>query len=287
MFRKPISLRWKIALGVASIVTLCLIYTLISHRMHAFNPSDKTIPTWRQLYDEGFVKSIYEKHETRLAPSGSYVAFCTYNVPRLVQSTWLWIDASATLQRLVAGLVVSVLISVVLGMAMGCYPPVESYFLPPLSFLSRVPPPAALAVLFALFGTDFKMYVALIAVGLVPVLAQAIFRAAKADVPEELISKAYTLGASQLQCIWDVIYKHILPKVLEFTRLQIGPAMVYIILAEMLVAGDGFGYRIRLQMRVLDMRIVYVYIVYLGLAGMLIDTAFRRTTRWLCPWYEQ
>jgi ABC-type nitrate/sulfonate/bicarbonate transport system permease component len=35
------------------------------------------------------------------------------------------------------------------------------------------------------------------------------------------------------------------------------------------------------------MSLVYVYLVFLGAAGFLIDMAFIRCQRWVCPWYEQ
>ena len=53
------------------------------------------------------------------------------------------------------------------------------------------------------------------------------------EVPQELIDKSYTLGASNLEVVWCVIVRFILPKLLDAIRLQIGPAMVYLIAAEM------------------------------------------------------
>src|SRR5207244_2314758 len=119
----------------------------------------------------------------------------------------------------------------------------------------------------------------MVAFGILPTLAQAVFEAAKKDVPDELIYKSYTLGASQGELIWNVIYKHILPRVLEAIRLQIGPSMVYLLAAEMMVADVGFGYRIRLQSRLLDMRVVYVYLFILGLAGFVMDNVLIRLRR--------
>src|SRR5260370_2150293 len=78
-------------------------------------------------------------------------------------------------------------------------------------------------------------------VGLIPTLAQTVFHAAKEDVPEELLFKARTLGATQAECIWDVIFKYILPKVLEAVRLPLGPALVYLIPAVVIVCEVGFG----------------------------------------------
>ena len=168
---------------------------------------------------------------------------------------------------------------------MGCYSPVEALFLPPLSFLAKIPPTAMLAVFYALVGIQFGFYVAMIAFGVLPTLAQSVYQAAKKDVPEELIDKGRTLGASQPELIWNIIYKQILPRILEAIRLQIGPAMVYLIAAEWGNTDVGFGFRVRSQSRLLHMNVVYVYLFYLGLIGLAIDFGLTWTRRKLCPWF--
>ena len=69
-------------------------------------------------------------------------------------------------------------------------------------------------------------------------------------------------------------------------RLSIGPAMVYLLAAELLVSDEGFGYRIRLLSRRLDMMVVYPYLVLLAGFGFGMDHALRGLRGWLCPWYE-
>ncbi|MBI3469085.1 MAG: ABC transporter permease subunit [Planctomycetes bacterium] len=268
MLRQPIAWRWQVSLGLASVLALVSVYTYLAARQHGINPDDRTLPTWHQLLTDGLLKVFKSKH------SGT-------------EQAWIWADTKATFNRLVAGLVLGVLFSVIVGLLMGCYSPIEAFFLPPLSFLAKIPPTAMLAVFFVMAGTGTGMFVTMIAFGVLPTLAQTIYHAAKEDVPEELLFKAYTLGASQVECIWDVVYKHTLPKILEGVRLQVGPAMVYLIAAEMLVGDVGFGYRIKMQGRLLDMSVVYIYLACLGLAGYLIDRAFILVQRKLCPWYAQ
>jgi NitT/TauT family transport system permease protein len=136
--------------------------------------------------------------------------------------------------------------AVVLGLLMGCFTPIEAFCHPPLSLLSQIPPTAALAVFFVLVGTGQEMYVAMIAFGILPALAQTVYLAVK-EFPEELQYKSYTLGATHAEVIGSIILAQVLPKLLDALRLVIGPAMVYLIAAEMVVGDVGFGYRIRLQ----------------------------------------
>jgi NitT/TauT family transport system permease protein len=286
MIRKPIAPGWHVALGVASFVTLGALYTTLSAVVHAEQPNNKTIPTWRQMYEEGFRPAFVPRAET--LPYSEWDAArgqLVWGERRVVHPPLVWVDGRATLARLFAALGLAVLIAVPLGLLMGCYQAVEAYFVPPLSFLAKIAPTAMIAVFMTVTTTVFQFYVAIITFGLIPILAQTVFHAAKEDVPEELLFKARTLGATQVECIWDVIFKYILPKVMEAVRLQIGPAIVYLMAAEWARGEVGFGCRMRLLQKSLDMSIIYTYLLTLGLFGLLADRVFIWLQRKLCPWY--
>ncbi len=265
MIRQPISFRAHVALGVISVVVLLAAYTALSYRQHQRNPDDRTIPDWTQLAD-GVTRV--------LKPQQRYDG-----------ASWLWVDAKATFGRHFTGLAIGVLSAVVIGLAMGCFAPIEALLLPPLSCLAKIPPTAMLAVFFVLVGTGVELYVAMIAFGVIPTLAQAIYQSARTDVPEELIYKAYTLGASHPELIWNVTFKQILPRIIEAVRLQVGPAMVYLIAAEYAIGDIGFGFRLRMQQRLSDMSTVYVYLVVLAGIGFLMDYSLTWLRRLMCPWF--
>ena len=264
MIRRPIKRTTAIALGIASLVLLLGAYTWLSYRQHARNPDDTTIPTWGQLAHG--VKSAIEVN------------------PRS-NDRWLVADAKASGYRLFIGLALGTVGAVALGMWMGCFSSAEAFFSPPLALLAKVPPTAALAVFFVLVGTDTPMYIAMIAFGILPTLAMTIYLSVK-EFPEELQYKAYTLGASHFEVIWAVIFRYVLPKLIDAVRLVIGPAMVFLIAAEMLVGDVGFGYRIRLQSKLLNMNVVYPYLALLAAFGFGMDSLLTLARRKLCPWYE-
>ena len=240
-------------------------YTWLSHHQHQKNPRDTTIPTWSQLA-EG-VKTATE-------------------VNRRSEERWIVVDAKATATRYFLGLGLGMIGSLVIGLMMGCFTPAEAFFYPPLSLLAKVPPTAALAVFFVMVGTDTNMYVAMIAFGVLPTLALSVHLAVK-EFPLELQYKAYTIGASHLEVICSIIFRYVLPKLLDATRLVIGPAMVYLIAAEMVVGDVGFGYRIRLQSKLLNMNVVYPYLALLAAFGFLMDYLLRLLRSWWCPWFQK
>ncbi len=250
-------------LSILSVAIMLSAYSMLSVRQHRINPEDTTIPTWTQLSD-GVIKSI------EINPRSG--------------DRWLQVDSLATLGRLFYGLLLGILGAIAIGLLMGCFPVFESLFIPPMSILAKIPPTAALAVFFVLVGTDTEMYVAMIAFGVLPTLSQSIYFSVR-EIHDELLYKAYTLGASRLELIWNIIVRSIFPKLLDNVRLQIGPAMVYLIAAEMVVGDVGFGYRIRLQSRLLNMNIVYTYLVVLAVFGFSMDYFLKIIQKKWFPWY--
>jgi len=263
MIRQPIKTRWVIALGVVSVVAMLASYTWVSWKQHKANPGDTTIPTWSQL--KGGVVKAFQAHANG--------------------ERWVVADAKASAFRLFLGMLFGVLIALVFGVSMGCLKHVESVLLPPLTLVALVPPTAALAVYFVLVGTGTSMYVTMIALGTGATMARSTYLAVR-DFPMELLYKGYTLGASSLELIVSVILRHVLPKFIDTVRLHIPPAMIFLIAAEMVCGDVGFGYRIRLQSRLLNMDVVYPYLAMLAAFGFAMDFAFRMLQQVCCPWYK-
>jgi NitT/TauT family transport system permease protein len=262
MIQMPISRGTTIALGVLSIALLLVCYTFLANRQHARNPTDTTIPTWSQLR-AGVRKAV--------------------TADPIRGERWLVEDAKATGTRLLLGLAVGVCGAVFLGVLMGCFPVVEVFLLPPLKFFSRIVPTAALAVFFVLVGTGLNMYVTMIVFGIAPGLAIGVSIGVK-EFPPELKNKTYTLGASDVETIISAVCRYVFPRMIEQIKLSVGPAMVYLIAAELLVGDVGMGYRIRILSRRLEMQVVYPYLVFLAGFGFFIDFLLGWIKRKLCPW---
>jgi len=255
----------RIAISIISIIVMLAGYTWLSHKQHVKNPKDKTIPTWTQL-KEGVQKIL--KPNKR---SGE---------------RWLVEDSKESAKRLFLGLLWGVVGAIVIGVCMGCFPIFEAAVAPYLAVLAKLPPTAALALFFVMLGTGMGMYVGIIVVGILPILAQSIYLSIK-DIPTELINKGVTLGASKAEVIFNIIVKQVLPRILNSIRLQIGPALVYLIAAEYACAHLGFGYRLRLQARLVNMDVVYPYLAILIIFGFVMDWLLKVLQHRMCRWYVE
>ncbi len=237
------------------------LYFFMSFRQHEINPKDTTIPTITQLM-KGFSKITAVSHRGQ---------------------TWIGQDSKATLYRLFLGIGMSVILSLLIGLSMGCFAFLEAFLLPINALLAKLPPTAMLAVFFVLTGTDTTMFIAMIVFGLTPTISQNIYLAVK-QIPMETIYKSYTLGGNSFEIVYKIIFKMVLPAIIDSIRLSIGPAMVYLIAAEMVVGDVGFGYRIRIQSRLLNMSVVYTYLAFLAFFGFFMDFLLKYIKSRLCSW---
>lgn len=265
MIRRPISQRLGIILQVVSVLLIIGIYSFLSWRQHVINPIDKTIPTLHQFVD-GW--------KTLCSPDSS-------------KRYWLIDDFSRSGQRFGLGMLAGVSAAFLIGILMGVYPIIEAFCRWPVRIMGSVPPTAMLAIYFVVFGIELKMYIAMIAFGIFPGLAMSIYRAVITDVSEHAISKAYTLGSDSLEVITSVVLQQILPRIIEFVRIAVGPALIFLIAAEWANADVGFGYRLKLQSRLQNMNVVYTYLAILAITTSLIDYYLLILRKRLCGWFEK
>ena len=155
---------------------------------------------------------------------------------------------------------------------MGLQRRVKHAFGPFLTFVSLVPPLAILPILFITLGVDEFSKVALIFIGVFPLIARDILLATE-QIPQEKLVKALTLGASRT--------RHHLPP-----RDAAGAAAadrhrapgarrgwLFLIAAEAIASTEGLGYRIFLVRRYLAMDVILPYVAWITLLGFAFGLA--------------
>jgi NitT/TauT family transport system permease protein len=255
----------KRIITVISVILAIAGYTWWSHQRHAADPRDRMVPSWSQMV-EGFERVSHMDEDDHVR--------------------WIVADAKATGLRLVTGLSVSVALAFILGILMGCFHAVEAACLWWVSALAKIPWSSIVVVIFMAVGTGPELYATVIAVAVVPTLAEGLFLLVR-DVPDEMLWKARTLGASRTEVVWNVITRMVAPKFVDNVRLQFGPAMVYLIAAELLCAYLGFGYRINKFARQTHMDVVFIYIIALGLFGFAVNWLLTQFRDRAFPWHQK
>lgn len=267
MLRQKCSTFTRVCLMILSVLMLVGVYSYLSHKQHQINPDDTTVPTWAQMYD-GLMYSVRIQEEEGEFQGRSMILE----------------DLKASGLRLFLGFAVGVFGAMFLGFLMGSFWLIESSFEIPIALGQKLPVTAALAIFLVTFGKGLGMYTAMIAFSVLPILTASIVLAVK-DIPDELVYKAYTIGASNLEVISSVFFRIALPKVWDNILLMLGPAIIALIAAEMIVGSEGIGVRIRIFMRRGMMDIVNPYLAVTLISFYLVEYV-TKGFRWLtCQWY--
>ena len=197
----------------------------------------------------------------------------------------LWLDTSASLVRLLIGVGISAVISLILGMAIGLLPFARSSISSFVAVLSMVPPLSLLPILFIMFGLGELSKVVLIIIGITPFMTRDLSQRVL-DIPTEQLIKAQTIGASSWVIALRVALPQVLPRLISNVRLSLGSAWLFLIAAEAVASDVGLGYRIFLVRRYLAMDIILTYVVWITLLAFLIDWALKTLSRKAFPWME-
>ncbi len=196
----------------------------------------------------------------------------------------LWLDTAASCQRFSIGMGF-VALGIVIGLYMGTFPIVESLLYRFFVFADKIPPLLLLPILFIVFDVGELSKIALVVIGVLPGVVLDACQRTK-EVPHEQFYKAQTLGASESEIAWSVIFPQILPKMLGTLRLNFKAAWSYVIAGECIAASVGIGYRIFVLRRYVAMDIIIPYVIWATLIMFLLDYIFQ----WLekrFKWVEQ
>jgi NitT/TauT family transport system permease protein len=97
---------------------------------------------------------------------------------------------------------------------------------------------------------------------------------------------SYTLGARRREVIRLVMWRAAMPGVFDALRLCNGWAWTYLVVAELIAANEGLGYRVLKFSRFLQTPKIFVYLLVLGVIGLGLDAVFRAVNRKLFHWAE-
>lgn len=192
-------------------------------------------------------------------------------------------DILITIWRVFGGFLLAAAIGIPLGMMMGAYKPVEAFFEPFISFSRYLPASAFIPLLILWAGTGETQKLLVIFVGsffqIVLMVAVAV-----GNTRRDLVEAAYTLGASDRAIVTRVLFPAAAPEIAEISRLVLGWAWTYVIVAELVGAESGIGHMIMDSQALLNTGQIIFGIVVIGVIGLISDFLFKALNRRLFPW---
>jgi NitT/TauT family transport system permease protein len=256
------------------------LYFNAAHNRHVENPEDKVAPNLSQLV-QGFSDAILKPDGDREISAENPNA----SLASRFLSSMLWTDTVASAKRFAWAMLLLVP-AVVLGLHMGLFPVIGSFFLRFILFFDKIIALSVLPILFIAFGIDELSKVMLIVIGVTPTIILDTFNLTK-SVPAEQVVKGFTLGARDFGVAYRIVLKQILPRVINSIRLNLKPVMLFLFAGEMIASQDGLAFRIALLRRNMGMNVIIPYVMWVALLLFLVDLSMRMLNRKLHPWFRE
>lgn len=194
-------------------------------------------------------------------------------------------DIAVSFYRITVGFLISTVFALFIGVMVGTSFAWQSFWNPIVSLARYMPAVAFIPLSVLWFGTgDIQKFFILF----LGVFFQQVIMIADncKTVNNSLIEVGLTLGFKRYEIIKDIIVRAALPDIVDTLRTTWGWAWTYLVVAELVAASSGIGFRIMQAQRYLATDRIIVGIIVLGLLGLITDFLFRLLYNRLFPWQE-
>jgi NitT/TauT family transport system permease protein len=231
---------------------------------------------WTLVYLSGKVNDIFLPSPWQSARAG-YDMFASGNLLN---------DTRASSQRVFLGFGIGLLFAVPIGLGMGTFRSVRALFEPMIGMVRYAPATAFIPLLLIWLGIGEGPKIALVVIGTVffntVMIANVVWQ-----VPSELIKASQTLGAGSFGVFRRVIFPYAIPGMIDTFRVNLAAAWNLIVVAEVLAADEGLGFRIVRAGKFLNVDQIFVAIVVIGVIGVATDIGLRVLRDRLAPWSQE
>ena len=219
---------------------------------------------WWAATGLGWVKAIF-------LPSPGSVAM---QIAKLAADGTLWLDLKASMYRISIGFLIASALSIPIGVLIGSFRSWEAAIEPLVDFIRYMPVVAfvPLSILWAGTGDSQKFLIIFIGTFFQQVLM--IMDNVK-RVPADFIGLGRTLGLPDRKILTRIVVPSALPGIWDTLRISLGWAWTWLVLAELVAATSGLGYRITVSQRYFQTNTIIGYILLLGLLGLITDQVMK------------
>lgn len=288
---QPLKRRQSLVLGIAGALFILLCWHLLAEALSTpaldYRPPNLEDPALRQLDRDSLLRAdsvnfaqaarvgkIYKMLPTPLMVAQAF--------PRLLTEDNLHKHTLHSVWLNLKGYFWAVLLSLLLGGAIGFLPLFRGLFERPIDALRYLPISALTGLFMLWFGLGDGMKVAFLAFGIlvymIPVVVQRI-----REVDMVHITTVYTLGASKLQTLRTVYLPSLFSRVIDDLRVLTAISWTYIIIAEILNNTGGLGSLIYWLARRDKTDKVFAVLLLVILIGILQDRMFVYLDKRLFP----
>ena len=169
---------------------------------------------------------------------------------------------------------------------MAWYRPVRYIIEPWIQFVRNIPPLAYVPLVVIAVGVGRAPQIIVICIATFLTISITVFQGV-INVDETLIKAARVLGANDAVLFTKVIFPATTPFIITSIRLGISVALTTLIAAESTGANAGLGMRIRALSSSFETEPMMLYIIVVGVIGMLAEKILKFFERRLTAWQEK
>ncbi|MDB5595810.1 MAG: hypothetical protein JWM36_2771 [Hyphomicrobiales bacterium] len=214
-------------------------------------------------------------------------------LPPLSEVSRAWLDLLASgdliyhgrssLMNLVAGLSLSVLVGVTLGVVMARIRWIDDLVSPLVKSIYPLPKSALIPVLIMWFGLGAASKIAAIFIGSLLPLVTSAYNGAR-GVERVLIWSAMSAGASRTRVLWDIVLPAARPDILVGLRNALALAFILLVSSEFLIGQQGLGYLISFLGEGGLYASMFAGVLTVSAAGFLCDRIYLRVMERALAW---
>lgn len=194
-------------------------------------------------------------------------------------------DIGVSFYRILMGFLISTAFALPIGVMMGTSRAWQSFWEPLVALVRYMPAVAFIPLSILWFGTTDLQKFFILFLG---VFFQEVIMIADncKTVNRSLVEVGMTLGFSRMEIVKEIILKAAMPGIMDTFRTTWGWAWTYLVVAELVAASEGLGFRIMQAQRYLATDRIIVGILVIGILGLITDLLFKYLYNRLFPWKE-
>ncbi len=204
---------------------------------------------------------------------------------QLARDGTLWGDIRVSAFRIFVGFALATVMAIPIGLLAGSYRFWEAAIEPLVDFIRYMPVVAFVPLTILWAGTDNSQKFLIIWIGTFFQQVLLIMDNTK-RVPLDLIDFGRTLGMKDRRILGRIILPGAAPGIWDSMRISLGWAWTWLVLAELVAATSGLGYRITTAQRFFQTDTIIGYLLVLGVLGLLTDQLMKLAGRKMFAYAE-
>lgn len=190
----------------------------------------------------------------------------------------LWADTRVSVYRIAVGFLLATAMAIPIGVLIGTYRFWEAALEPLVDFVRYMPVVAFVPLTILWAGTDDVQKFVIIWIGTFFQQVLLIMDNTK-RVPLDFVDIGRTLGMPDRSILRRIVVPAAAPGIWDSLRISLGWAWTWLVLAELVAATSGLGYRITTAQRFFQTDTIIGYILVLGLLGLVTDQVMKAIGR--------